>query len=421
MHQFYYRSTLILTLFFVIFLSPGQLFSQDGAKLFKGNCASCHKPTDQKLVGPGLKGIRSRWPDEAKLISWIKNSTEFLKTGDAYANKLFEEYGKSVMPAQALSDAEIVAIIDWSDKGGDAPAVPTTADAGAGAATANQADQPTDSGTYVSILLGLGILLLILISVLGSVKKSLETLVNDKNGVVVKAVPVRSPIEKFKFWASQNKKIVAIVSLFLVIWVLNLGWDQLMGVGVYQGYAPEQPIKFSHEIHAGQNKIACVYCHSGVEKSKHANIPSANVCMNCHSYIQEGPNYGKEEISKIYAALDYNPETRVYGPNQKPIEWIRVHNLPDHVYFNHSQHVKVGKLECAQCHGAVDSMAVVQQNSPLTMGWCIDCHRKTEVKVEGNGYYEELHKKFKEDPNYKKGDPFTVEQIGGLECSKCHY
>jgi hypothetical protein len=194
-----------------------------------------------------------------------------------------------------------------------------------------------------------------------------------------------------------------------------------MGIGVYQGYAPEQPIKFSHEIHAGQNQIACVYCHSGVEKSKHANIPSANVCMNCHAYIQEGAVSGKEEINKIYAALDYNPETRVYGPNKKPIEWIRVHNLPDHVYFNHSQHVKVGKIECTQCHGAVDSMAVVKQNSPLTMGWCIDCHRKTEVDYKDNKYYEELHKQFVNDPAYKKGDKFTIGKIGGLECSKCHY
>lgn len=420
MHQFYSRITLILTMFFVVFLAPGQMFSQDGAKLFKGNCASCHKPTDQKLVGPGLKDIRSRWPDEAKLIAWIKNSAEFLKTGDAYANKLYEDYGKSAMPAQALSDAEIIAIVDWADKGGDAPAAPVAASPGAGEG-ASSTSSATDSGTYTMVLLGIALLLIVLIAVLGTVKKSLEALVNDKNGIVVKPVPARSPIEKIKYWASQNKKIVAIAGLFLVIWVTNLGWDQLMGVGVYQGYEPEQPIKFSHELHAGQNKIACVYCHSGVEKSKHANIPSANVCMNCHAYIQEGPNYGKEEISKIYAALDYNPETRVYGPNQKPIEWIRVHSLPDHVYFNHSQHVKVGKIECTQCHGPVDSMSVVKQFSPLTMGWCINCHRETEVKVEGNGYYEELHKKFKEDPNYKKGDPFTVEQIGGLECSKCHY
>jgi len=421
MHQFNFRISLVLTMLIMVFFAPTEGFSQDGAKIFKGNCASCHKPTNQKLIGPGLQGIRERWPDEAKLIAWVKNSQEFLKTGDSYANKLYEQYGKSIMPAFALSDEEVIAVIDWADKGGDAPAPTAAADqASAGGAAANDAGK-TDSDSYFLVLIGIAVLLIILISVLGTVKNSLETLVNEKKGIFVEPKPVLSPIQKFKYWSSQNKKIVAIAGLLLVTWVLKLGWDGLMGVGVYQGYQPEQPIKFSHELHAGQNQIACVYCHSGVEKSKHANIPSANVCMNCHAYIQEGPNYGKEEISKIYAALDYNPETRVYGNNPKPIQWVRVHNLPDHVYFNHSQHVTVGKIECTQCHGPIDSMAVVQQYSPLTMGWCINCHRETEVKFEGNDYYEDLHKKFMEDSDYKKGDVFTVEKIGGLECSKCHY
>jgi hypothetical protein len=278
----------------------------------------------------------------------------------------------------------------------------------------------TSSDTYMIILVLVGLVLLVLISVLNSVKSSLETLVNEKKGIVIEPEPVRTPTERFRIWASNNKKIVAVISLLLVIWVLKQGWDGLMGIGVYEGYAPEQPIKFSHKLHAGDNQISCVYCHSGVEKSKHANIPSANVCMNCHMYIQEGPQYGKEEIGKIYAALDYNPETRTYGPNQKPIQWIRVHSLPDHAYFNHSQHVAVGKIECTSCHGAIDSMEVVQQHSPLTMGWCIDCHRKTEVDKD-NKYYEELHKQFVNDPKYKKGDKFTIGSLGGLECSKCHY
>ncbi len=418
MHRFKIRIISTVAILLALFLQSSALQAQDAAKLFKANCASCHKPTDQKLIGPGLKGIRSRWPEEAKLISWIKNSTAFLATGDAYANKLFEEYGKSVMPAQNLADADIVAIIDWADKGGDAP-VATTADAASTETNATGAE--TSSDTYAIILLGVGIILLVLVSVLGSVKTSLESLVNERKGIVVEPKPVRTPVENFKLWASGNKKLVAIIGLILIIWVGKQGWDGLMGIGVYQGYAPEQPIKFSHKIHAGENQVACVYCHSGVEKSKHANIPSANVCMNCHMYIQEGPTYGKEEIGKIYAALDYNPETRTYGKNQKPIQWIRVHSLPDHAYFNHSQHVAVGKIECTECHGPIDSMEVVQQYSPLTMGWCIDCHRKTEVDYKDNKYYEELHKKFVNDPSYKKGDKFTIGSIGGLECSKCHY
>ena len=401
-----------------LFFSTG-VFAQDAAKLFKSNCASCHKPTEQKLIGPGLKGIKDRWPDQTKLIAWIKNSQEFLKTGDAYANKLYEEYNKSIMPAFALSDEEVIALIEWSHKGGDAPAAATAAVDGA--PTAGGA-APADSGdSYLFILIGIGILLLILISVLGAVQKTLQALVNERTGVVVPEPIQRSYGQSIRYWISQNKKIVALGSLFLISYVLKLGWDGLSSIGIYQGYAPEQPIKFSHKLHAGENQIACVYCHSGVEKSKHANIPSANVCMNCHMYIQEGPQYGTEEISKIYTALDYNPETRTYGENTKPIQWIRVHSLPDHAYFNHSQHVKVGKIECTECHGPIQEMEVVSQHSPLTMGWCIDCHRETEVDYKSNGYYEELHKKFVEDPSYRKGDKFTVSQIGGLECSKCHY
>lgn len=418
MQLFHSNILRFLAVCITVAITSSTTFAQDGAKLFKGNCASCHKPTDQKLIGPGLKGVRARWTDEAKLISWVKNSTEFLKTGDAYANKLYEEYGKSIMPAQGLSDAEIIAVIDWADKGGDSP-VATTADAKT--AVTGAGDSGTNSDTYFYVLLVVCLLLIILIRVLGTVNKSLKSLDDEKQGIVSEIKPVLSPYKTFRYWASNNKKIVALVGLFFVSWLLKQGWDGLMGIGIYQGYAPEQPIKFSHQIHAGQNQIACVYCHSGVEKSKHANIPSANVCMNCHAYIQEGPVDGKVEIGKIYAALDYNPETRVYGPNKKPIEWIRVHNLPDHVYFNHSQHVKVGKIECTECHGPVDSMAVIQQYSPLTMGWCIDCHRKTEVDYKDNKYYEELHKQFVNDPAYKKGDKFTIGKIGGLECSKCHY
>jgi hypothetical protein len=215
-----------------------------------------------------------------------------------------------------------------------------------------------------------------------------------------------------------HKKWVAVILLVLAGVGSRAAWDGMMGIGVYQGYMPEQPIWFSHKIHAGQNGVNCQYCHSGVEKSKVANVPSANVCMNCHKYIQEGTISGTKEIAKIYAALDYNPEKQTYGENQKPIKWVRVHNLPDHVYFNHAQHVKVGKIECTECHGEIAKMDTVYQNSPLTMGWCIDCHRKTEVKMEGNAYYNELHAKLKEK---YKGEPITVAKMGGLECAKCHY
>jgi cytochrome c2 len=417
MHQLKAKLVILAAVLTVI-LSPQNSFAQDAAKLFKGNCASCHKVTNARSIGPGLLGVKGRWPDQGKLIEWVKNSQALVKAGYPKAVELFEEY-KTIMPAQPLSEAEIVAVLDWADKGGDAVASgtdikgpPEANPPGTGAAN-NQ--------TYQYILMGLGVLLLLLVIVLGTVRKSLQSLVDERRGIITEPKPVLSPYQRFRVWASNNKKIVAVISLILIIWVLKQGWDGLMGVGVYQGYAPEQPIRFSHKLHAGDNKISCVYCHNSVEKSKHANIPSANVCMNCHMYIQEGPTYGKTEIQKIYTALDYNPTTMSYGPNQTPIEWIRVHSLPDLAYFNHSQHVSVGKIECKQCHGPIDSMEVVRQHSPLTMGWCIDCHRATEVDFKGNKYYEEMHANFVNDPDYKKGDKFTIGRIGGLECSKCHY
>lgn len=180
--------------------------------------------------------------------------------------------------------------------------------------------------------------------------------------------------------------------------------------GIQPDYAPTQPIKFSHKIHAGDNKIDCQYCHNLAETSKSAGIPSANVCMNCHVLIVEGTKSGKFEISKIIAAQE----------TMTPIEWIRVHNLPDHVYFNHAQHVGAGKLDCSECHGLVEEMDIVRQENTLSMGWCLDCHRTQKVDFEDNAYYavfEEYHKKIVSG----EIDSVIVEDIGGTNCMKCHY
>ena len=189
---------------------------------------------------------------------------------------------------------------------------------------------------------------------------------------------------------------------------------------MYSQYQPEQPIAFSHKVHAGENGVDCNYCHSSARNSKHSGIPAANVCMNCHTYINEGAITGTTEISKIYDAIGFDPDTRTYieGYEQKPIKWVRIHNLPDLSYFNHSQHVVAGKVECQTCHGPIEEMDVVYQHAELTMGWCIDCHRTTEVSMEGNEYYTELHAQLKEK---YKGEKITVDKIGGIECAKCHY
>jgi hypothetical protein len=199
----------------------------------------------------------------------------------------------------------------------------------------------------------------------------------------------------------------------------RFAWNELLAVGVQQGYQPEQPIAFSHKIHAGENGVDCNYCHSGARHSKSAGVPSVNVCMNCHTYINSGTISGTEEISKIYNAIGFDPESKTYieGYEQKPIKWVRIHNLPDLAYFNHSQHVNVAGVECQTCHGPIEEMAVVEQYSPLTMGWCIECHRETKVDLD-NPYYHDLNENWVKKYH---GEDMTAEKIGGLECGKCHY
>lgn len=192
--------------------------------------------------------------------------------------------------------------------------------------------------------------------------------------------------------ATSGNFVVVIIALFFLV-------PQARSVGFQQGYGPDQPIKFSHALHAGKWEVDCKYCHTGTTKGKSAWIPSVNVCMNCHKAIKEGPKYGEKEIAKIYKAYD----------NNLPIEWVRVHNLPDLSYFNHQQHVVAGELECQQCHGEIEKMEVVYRDDPLSMGWCINCHRETEVRSE---YYHDV---------LGRKDIKTVEDIGGLNCARCHY
>lgn len=410
-------STLLFLL--AILLNFSNAYAQpDGKKLFKSNCSSCHAASTAKLVGPGLQDVTKRWTDKSKLYAWIRNSPEFLKTGDAYANKLYEEYNKSPMSVfPDLKDEEIDAIIAYVDKGGDAAAAPA-ASGSTGDAVAPVVEKESNSSLY--ILIGLAVAFLILFAVLRGVNKSLKKIANEKKGLPEDEE--LTVVQSVKRFMRNNKFLVIIVVILLVVAGLKDTFTSLMTIGVYEGYAPEQPIKFSHKIHAGDNKINCVYCHSAAEKSRNAGIPSANVCMNCHKAISKGTITGEAEIAKIYKALDYDPATQTYGNNPTPIKWIKVHNLPDLAYFNHSQHVIVGGVECQSCHGEVEKMDVIQQHAPLTMGWCIDCHRKTEVKMDG-GYYKEIHSRLTDDlkKKFAKDKKVTVDELGGLECAKCHY
>jgi cytochrome c2 len=385
-----------------------ELFSQpNGEQLFKTNCTQCHSTGDNIVIGPGLKDIHKR-RNEAWLIKWIRNSQEVIKSGDAYAIAIYEKYNKTLMTPFNLTDDEIKAILAYVKAEGEkAPKV--------AAAPATSGGEKEKGFPWIWVLSVLG--LFILLQVLSGVQKNLERAVRDKESI---PHPVElKGIRAFKTWIRSNKKLIAVFLLLFIVWGSVKTWYWMADIGVQQNYKPEQPIKFSHKLHAGDNQINCLYCHHTAEKSKHAGIPSANVCMNCHKAVQQGPVYGADEIKKIYASLDYDAASQKYGPNQKPIEWVRVHNLPDLAYFNHAQHVKVGKIACQTCHGPVEEMDEVFQFSKLTMGWCIDCHRTTEVSMEGNAYYTTLHEQLKKQ--YGDSAKITVDKIGGLECARCHY
>lgn len=389
----------------------------DGEKLFKVNCSACHLITEKKLIGPGLAGVEQRWEDKELLYKWIKNSSEVLASGDAYSNALFEEYNKSIMPAQNVNTEEIDAILAYINAGPVA-AAPVAADAGGAAVPVEEA--PTVP--YWVVLLGVLILLIILISMLRNLKYALLKIKSEKEGTEYLEQP--SMLGASLSWIGRNKTFFAIILIVFTVGLSHAAWTWLLNVGIYQTYAPEQPIRFSHKVHAGTQKIDCNYCHSAARNSKSAGIPSTNVCMNCHTYIQEGPTYGTEEISKIYAANGYDPAAQAYTAEAGgPVKWVKVHNLPDHAYFNHSQHVTVGKVACQTCHGPVEEMDVVEQFAPLTMGWCVNCHRDTKVNTEGNEYYDEIHSRMPESMKNEvmKDGKIVVSELGGIECAKCHY
>lgn len=404
------RSALLL---FFIFTSSayGQVDIEgdavNGKSLFNSNCAACHK-LDKKAIGPALADVTER-RDLEWLYLWIKDNKALRESGDKDAKAIFEEYNGSVMLGFAnLSDQDINDILRYTIEGGKPAADEVVA--GGGSAASTEADG--DNSVLLFILAGV---LLFLVILLARVKNTLKEVQNqDTSNILEDANAITRT-------ALKNPRIVTLLTILVAVVLLQQVYAGLIVVGVHQEYSPNQPIEFSHALHAGDNQIDCNYCHSGARKGKHSNIPAASVCMNCHMQIQEGPKYGTEEIAKIYDAVGWDPETYTYVENYetKPVKWVRIHNLPDLAYFNHAQHVTAGQIDCQTCHGPVEEMEKVYQYSPLTMGWCIDCHRETEVQMETNEYYAEMHEKLKE--KYGEDANITVEMIGGLECGKCHY
>jgi mono/diheme cytochrome c family protein len=409
------RSVLLIAGF--AFLGSSAYAQGDAAKgeaIFKANCTACHK-IDIRLVGPALGPTITSETDDKWLTKWIENNQALIAAKDPKAVAIYNQYNQSNMTVFAsLSDGDVANVLAYVR--GEYKTEQAAASKAPAAGQTPVETGPSDLVIYT--LIGVIVLAFIIILVLNKVIATLERLLTKNDGVLVTEEEIEEvEVDRFATLKklAKNKKLVFFVmfcgTMALGSWTFVTMWT----TNVHQGYQPVQPIKFPHDLHAGAMKINCQYCHSGAYKSKNASIPSLNVCMNCHKTVKtESP-----EIHKIYDALGYDPQTQKYDSTKsRPIQWVRIHSLPDFVYFNHSQHVVAGKIRCQTCHGPIETMKEVYQYSPLTMKWCIQCHKRTEVDFKGNAYYtnlEQVHDLLKE------GKKVTVAQMGGIECGKCHY
>lgn len=375
----------------------------NGESLFKGNCTVCHAINDV-LIGPALRDVHERQSEEW-IYAFIKNSQKVIKSGDEYAVDLYNQYNQTLMTSFDFSDDELNSILTYI-KSESSKEIQVAVVEGVDVQGEISSSISSDN-FYLSLGLNIFLLLILIFILLRFTNLSKKYVILKDNQTKGKLLDeedkeiVDSGFNIKDF--IRSNKVVGIASFVFIAVFVKSCIDGIYTIGIQQNYQPTQPIAFSHKVHAGQYEIDCNYCHTGVNISKSANIPSVNICMNCHNAI----NTDKPEIQKILTAYEEN----------RPIEWVRVHNLPDLAYFNHSQHVAIGGLECNTCHGPIEEMDVVYQYSELTMGWCINCHRESEINSKGNDYYDklvELHKG-------SSKEPLKVEDIGGLECSKCHY
>ncbi|MEM0991559.1 MAG: c-type cytochrome [Bacteroidota bacterium] len=438
-----------------------------GDAIFGAQCATCHaKNMKTDATGPALGGVEERWADYPRedLYAWIRNSQKMIADGHPRALELWNDWKPTVMNSfTSLTDDDMENILAYiANPDYNAPVVAE----GDGVVA-----QEEDTGLNKPLFIALFVILALLAVVLSRIISNLNYLAEVKDGNT--KAQRRTLVDVL-----TSRGVIGFVIFALVVLGGYTTVNNAIELGRQQGYEPEQPIKFSHETHAGLHKIECQYCHDGARRSKHSVIPGTNTCMNCHRAIKVGSKHGTQELTKIYASIGYDPSSDKYIENydelsqeevkaiyttwigdnyvkekkddpkalakvedvqeeqwdnifnsltndikpkvQGPIEWIRIHNMPDHVYFNHAQHVTVGKQECQTCHGPVEEMEVVYQYSPLSMGWCINCHRQTQVDFGGNDYYKSYETYHKE---LEKGDRegVTVEDVGGLGCQKCHY
>ncbi|MEA3477569.1 MAG: cytochrome c3 family protein [Bacteroidota bacterium] len=381
-----YFLKIISIIAFLFMISGWELQAQDeGEQLFKV-CAACHTIGKGKLIGPDLKGVTGRL-EKDWLHRFIINSQEVIQSGDEYAVKIFQENNNIPMPPNNFTTGQVDAILTFIENYDAAKLEEVAAETiGDGA---EQGEEPAyvfmaeEDNPYSNLQISFFISVIIILIAL---------------------------FDLFVTRIVKAKAIHLIIILISIAVITEVAVIEAQSLGRQLYYEPDQPIQFSHKVHAGDNQTDCKYCHSTADESMHAGIPSVAVCMNCHNVVKEGTQTGKEEIAKIYAAIE----------THKPIEWVKVHNLPDHVYFNHAQHVSVGNIDCAQCHGEVKEMDRIQQVNNLGMGWCVNCHRRTEVQFINNDFYknyEKLHEQLKSG----KKKIVTVDDIGGNDCQKCHY
>jgi len=416
---------------FSLFIGANHSYAQDGEALFKNNCASCHA-VDKVVTGPALRGVQGKWAEAGEadmLYDWVKNSTVLIGSGKSTMANAIADFSPTDMTPQAVSNDDIDAIFTYIENFKAEDKVATTDP------IPYQTIKKEGGNGWMLKLALIGVLLIVVLAMAG-VNRRLKEASSD-----VETDEDHTYLEIVKDWFFRNKVFAGIFILLAVfVGLSDLGWRAAQ-IDVMEGYQPSQPIKFSHMVHAGNHEIDCKYCHSSVEKSKHAGIPSVNVCMNCHLNINEGTYTDTTEINKIYDAVGYDLASREYTGESSPIVWNKVHNLPDHVYFNHSQHVSVAGVDCIQCHGDVKTFdagkvasvdeinkleGTVKLTKPvLTMGWCIECHNEKEIDLGSNDYYMEIHNRLKKDPEllkkYKEDDKVTVRELGGWECAKCHY
>ena len=414
---------LVILLTFSTSLTAQEGDPAKGKTLFNTNCAACHS-LDRKMTGPALRNVEARLADEqgldrAWLDQWIRNSAGMVKSGDSYANQIYNEYNGTAMTAfPQLSDQDITDILAYTAE----PVIVDEDDDDGGDPV------PVEQGISNQLILGaLAILFALLAIALVLVRRTLNRFAEEKG-----IDKIREEDKSLPLWKAfvKNQFLVLVTVILLMLASAYFVYGYLSQIGVDQGYEPVQPIHYSHRIHAGDNGIDCKYCHSSARVSKTSGIPSLNICMNCHKSIYEvsadtqkqglnefGIDYNAE-IKKLYAAVGWDEAEQKYTGETQPVKWVRIHNLPDFAYFNHSQHVTVAGIQCQTCHGPVEEMEVMYQFAPLTMGWCINCHRETNVKVEDNAYYTKIHEELSKKYGVEK---LTAAQMGGLECGKCHY